>query len=234
MVHRYDALEDQHFVGLICSSLAYGRVGQILASCERVLAPFGRQPYCRFLEAKDGWFEKQFGSFKHRFTTGSELVTFFVALRRFVAGRTLAQALAAFGTDDPWACHSAFVENLGLGKNSLMPQPSLGSSCKRSMLWWRWCVRRDALDLGGFDFASPSKLIVPLDTHMARFGRLVGLTKRKANDAKTAREITEGFARLCPDDPVRYDFAITRFGIHPHLCENELSLRLSAGLGGIK
>jgi len=58
-------------------------------------------------------------------------------------------------------------------------------------------------------------LIVPLDTHMARIAKHLGLTRRRSANGAMALEITEGFRRFAPDDPVKYDFALTRFGIRP-------------------
>ena len=74
-------------------------------------------------------------------------------------------------------------------------------------------VRRDAIDPGGWTSVSPSKLIVPIDVHMHRVGQALGFTTRRQADGKTASEITAGFRRIRPDDPARYDFALTRPGI---------------------
>jgi uncharacterized protein (TIGR02757 family) len=69
------------------------------------------------------------------------------------------------------------------------------------------------VDPGGWGRISPAELIVPLDVHMHRVGRRLGFTNRKAGDLKTALEITDGFRRFSPKDPVRYDFALTRVGM---------------------
>jgi uncharacterized protein (TIGR02757 family) len=74
-------------------------------------------------------------------------------------------------------------------------------------------VRKDSVDPGGWDRVSPAKLIVPLDTHMHRICLLLKLTGRKNADMRTAMEITSAFRKIDPEDPVRYDFALTRPGI---------------------
>ncbi len=56
-------------------------------------------------------------------------------------------------------------------------------------------------------------MIVPTDTHMHRISIELGLTKRKSADLKCAVEITNGFREICPEDPAKYDFALTRLGI---------------------
>lgn len=102
-------------------------------------------------------------------------------------------------------------------RDNLLPRPSRGSACKRLFLYLRWMVRKDSVDPGGWTRVSPSRLVVPLDTHMGSACRRLGLVIRKTDDLKAALEATESFRRLRPDDPVRYDFALTRPGIHPCL-----------------
>jgi uncharacterized protein (TIGR02757 family) len=80
-------------------------------------------------------------------------------------------------------------------------------------LFLRWIVRHDEIDPGGWNDVSPSKLIVPVDIHMHRICLSLGLTKRKQADMRTALEITEAFKAMVPEDPVRYDFVLTRRAI---------------------
>jgi len=88
-------------------------------------------------------------------------------------------------------------------------------------LFMRWMVRRDDVDPGGWKAVKPADLIVPLDTHMHKIGLKFGLTKRRQANIKTAVEITKGFSRFSPKDPVKYDFALTRFGIR-----NDLEIKM--------
>ena len=100
---------------------------------------------------------------------------------------------------------------------SLLSSPEDGSACKRLNLYLRWMVRRDRVDPGPWRTVPRSKLVVPLDTHMFRIARALGLTRRRQANLATAVEITRGFARYSPRDPVRYDFCLTRLGINPLL-----------------
>src|SRR4029077_6615736 len=93
------------------------------------------------------------------------------------------------------------------------PRPSAGSACKRLNLFLRWMVRRDALDLGVWSRVVPSKLIVPLDTHVIRLGRCLRLTRYTSPGWPMAREITAALRRLDPDDPVKFDFALCHLGM---------------------
>ena len=80
-------------------------------------------------------------------------------------------------------------------------------------LFLRWMVRKDDVDPGGWQGITLSKLIVPLDTHMHKIGLKLGFTKSRQANMRTALEITSGFRQFAPDDPVKYDFVLTRFGI---------------------
>jgi uncharacterized protein (TIGR02757 family) len=71
----------------------------------------------------------------------------------------------------------------------------------------------DGVDLGLWRAVSPRDLVVPLDTHMARMGECLGLTRRKTRDWRMAEEITDAFRAVCPEDPVRFDYPLTRIGI---------------------
>ncbi len=111
----------------------------------------------------------------------------------------------------------AFVEAVGKesgrARNYLLPSPSLGSACKRLNLFLRWMVRKDDVDPGVWAPLPSSKLVVPLDTHMHRLGLGLGLTARRQGNLRTALEITDGFREIRPDDPVRYDFSLTRMSM---------------------
>jgi uncharacterized protein (TIGR02757 family) len=80
-------------------------------------------------------------------------------------------------------------------------------------MFLRWMVRRDVLDLGLWTRVSPADLIVPLDTHVFRISRFLGWTRRRQADWSAAEEVTAALRRHCPEDPVRYDFALARLGI---------------------
>ena len=101
-------------------------------------------------------------------------------------------------------------------RQNLLPSPSDGSACKRLWMYLRWMIRKDAVDPGGWNL-SPSKLIVPIDTHMFALGRNLKLTRRKQANLQTAIEMTKRFKQISLEDPVKYDFALTRLGIRAEL-----------------
>ena len=74
-------------------------------------------------------------------------------------------------------------------------------------------VRRDEIDLGVWTRVSPSRLIVPLDTHVIRLGRCLRLTRYTSPGWKMASEITASLRSVDALDPVRYDFALCHVGM---------------------
>lgn len=99
------------------------------------------------------------------------------------------------------------------GATSLLSSPSKGSACKRLLLYLRWMVRRDAVDLGCWQGVRADQLVMPVDTHIHRLALALGMTRRKQANMATALEITEWFRCIAPHDPLRYDFVLTRLGI---------------------
>ncbi|HEX2798585.1 MAG TPA: DUF2400 family protein [Thermoanaerobaculia bacterium] len=101
------------------------------------------------------------------------------------------------------------------GLKFLLPAPESGSACKRSHLFLRWMIRTEGFDLGlwtGGRF-TPMRLLLPMDTHVHRIARTLGLTRRPTADLAAAREATGWLRRLKPEDPVAYDWPLSRLGI---------------------
>ncbi len=106
--------------------------------------------------------------------------------------------------------HNGFITK---GLSHLLPRPASGSACKRLNLFLRWMVRNDGVDTGLWELVGKAKLVVPVDVHMGRLCRILGLYDRKTVSLASALKITEGFAEIEPADPVKYDFALSRVGI---------------------
>jgi uncharacterized protein (TIGR02757 family) len=101
------------------------------------------------------------------------------------------------------------------GLRFLLPSPAAGSACKRSHLFLRWMIRTDDVDLGlwtGGRF-TPARLLLPMDVHVHRISRRIGLTRRKVADLAASREATAWLRRISPADPVAYDWSLSRLGI---------------------
>ncbi len=224
-LYRYPDVRDREVAGLVASALAYGRVPHIMTSVGAALAPLGPRP-AGTLRATGALrsLAGAYSGFRHRWTRGETLLALLRAAARLLeAHGTLEDAFAAgLGGGAPGrrveraldgfsrAFLAAAPELEGTG---LLPSPRAGSACKRWNLYLRWMVRSDAVDPGGWRCIEPRDLLVPLDVHLFRTARAMNLTGRRQPDWRAVLEVTGGFRRLRPDDPVRYDFVLTRPGI---------------------
>ncbi|MFH2000871.1 MAG: TIGR02757 family protein [Planctomycetota bacterium] len=228
-LYAFGQIRDREIAGLIASALAYGRVAQILVSTASILdrMPF---PYEFIMRNDKKRMLRTFGGFKHRFTTADDLVDFLLAVKKVLNQFGSIEACFASGLDrkaeNIVPAMEKFVQALDLkrekGRFSLIPHPDRKSACKRTNLFLRWMVRKDNVDPGGWTAIDPSLLIIPLDTHMHRIALRLGLTERKQADLRCALEVTGSFREINPKDPTRYDFALTRLGIHPEGDMNQL------------
>lgn len=234
-LYNYKDIRDREIAGIIASSLAYGSVYQILKTVESVLKRL-EEPRESVLNLSQSELTSLFRDFKYRFTTGHELAVFLYSIRCSLErhGSLEACFLNGYHDDDETILPAltAFVEELSVAFNgrprSLLPSPGRGSACKRLHLYMRWMVRCDDVDPGGWNTIPSSKLLVPMDVHMQRICSMLGITRRKQADLKTVREVTDAFRAVAPDDPVRFDFCLTRLGIHPDADRDEFVRRCRA------
>lgn len=234
-VGRYAAGEDREVVGWIASAFAYGRVATIQGNVARILAALGARP----AETLDGIEDfARFGrealeGFRHRFHSAADAAALLsvIAHARREAGsvRGFFERELRESDADVSGLLSRVVERIeridfrpSLGVRRLparhparffFPDPASGSACKRWNLYLRWMVRKDLLDFGLWPDISTARLVIPTDTHVHLVARRLELTRRRAADWRTAREITDRLSRFDPSDPVRFDYALCRIGI---------------------
>ena len=201
-LYRYDRLEDREIVGLIAAGLAYGRVASILNSVGAVLERMGPGP-AAFID--DSSIRGSMRGFQHRWTTAEEVEALLEGIKRVRAAHgSIGACVQAHYRGDTLQSLASLVSLLTGGEqNSLLPDPSKPSACKRLHLYMRWMVREDEVDPGGWDFIPRSALLVPLDVHMHRMARRFKFTKRKQANLATVLEVTAAFRQVCPDDPVK-------------------------------
>jgi uncharacterized protein (TIGR02757 family) len=231
---RYADPRDQEVAGLFAAALAYGRADLFKPQLEGVLARMGPSP-ARFCEAFSAApHPDAFAGFRYRFNVPADVAAlaaaighvrresgslgdrFATLLREAAEPEPLRRALSRFARelrDAPPA--RAVLRGRGpRGLAHLLPDPDLAGACKRWNLYLRWMVRGpDEVDLGAWRGVPPSALVVPLDTHVARIARYLGLTDRADMSWRTAAEITANLRRLDPADPVRFDFALCHLGM---------------------
>jgi len=229
-LYNYKDIRDREIVGLTTSSLAYGNVKQILKSNSIALDRLTNSPYKFLMRTSDREIKKRFHDFKHRFTTGANFADLLIGTKDIIKQFGSLKNCFLTGLKKTHAtiipALELFVRHLSLKRRGtdthLLPTPQKGSSCKRLNLFLRWMVRKDDVDPGGWNRVPQSKLIIPLDTHMYKISRALGLTKRKQPNLRTSLEITAAFAKISPEDPTKYDFCLTRFGIRDDLNLHEL------------
>jgi uncharacterized protein (TIGR02757 family) len=237
LVYDYSDPRDQEVAGLLASGLSYGRVETIQRTGRDALSRMGPSPFAfvqnfeptRDAHVFDGWV--------HRFNRGIDLAALSWGLGQIYEEYStledfFAQGYRGDGHDDIRPALSSFVDrflaldfrpvygNGGLperaGLRWFFPSPSGGSACKRLNLYLRWMVREEGVDLGLWPQVRSAHLMMPVDTHVARISTYLGLTGRKSADWRMSEEITAGLRLLDPDDPIRYDWAISRLGILNH------------------
>jgi len=227
-VYHYAKTADQEIVALLASGLAYGRVEQIARSLRDLFARMGTSPG-DFVRSFRTAHRRHLRDFKHRFTSGDDVADLMEVLAWailqggsleafFLRGYSPSDQTIVTGLDrfcssllDRFA--SQHDGRIGPGLQYLLTRPAAGSACKRLNLFLRWMVRKDDVDLGLWKAVDRRKLIVPMDTHMRRLCRILGLYDRKTVSLSTAIQVTGRFAQIEPDDPVKYDFALSRIGI---------------------
>lgn len=228
---RYSSPRDIEVSAFIASSFAYGKVDLFSKVIEKVLSLMGKSPY-DFLQ---GFAVKRdralFSGIKYRFNENDDIVCLLFLLERILKKySSLENAFRFFySPDDPdigaglAGLINAFLEtdtSPVYGKDSrppglmqFLPSPVNGSACKRANLFLRWMVRDRDIDFGIWKEIPKNKLVIPLDTHIARISRCLGFTRRKSQDWKMAAEVTAALRKFDPEDPLKYDFALCHQGI---------------------
>lgn len=229
--HKYSDPDDIEIAGFIASCFAYGKIDLFRPVIEKILKPGSKHPAHFFKSFNIKKDKIYFENISYRFNKGTDVLCLVYILNQTLnewgslknlfyhyytpdqedIGHVLGMFTSYFMDINTSPVYGRNIKPYGL--KQFFPSPESGSACKRLNLFLRWMVRTKDIDLGIWNKISPSKLIIPLDTHIARISRCLGLTKRKASDWKTAEEITESLKKFDPQDPLKYDFALCHQGI---------------------
>ncbi len=221
----YSSPLDQEVAAFLAASLAYGRVEPMLRAITRALAPLGNAPSQWLREQSEERiqhsFKQDLGPWVWRFHTPPDVLAWILAWKRLDAesGHGLEAHLLPTPERSGDEALSRLVQRLRLelpaspGTRFSLPDPLEGAACKRWRMFLRWMARTRWPDLGLWKRYPAQQLVIPLDTHVARVSRFIGLTDRGTPDGRMAREITEALRRLEPQDPLKYDFALSHLGI---------------------
>lgn len=227
---RYREPLDLEVAALLAAAVAYGRVDLFRPRLATLFDALGAHPGALARGSTLLALQKRCGVFHYRMTGPDE-----VAALLFGAGRLSLEhgsLGAAFGSAFREAGEPTVRGGLGLFLDRLLqksntngappsrrlkhllPDPRRGSACKRLNLFLRWMVRGpDAVDYGMWKEVPKRALVIPLDTHVHRIGRFLGLTRRSDLSWATAEEVTARLREIDPEDPVRFDFALSHWGI---------------------
>jgi len=244
--HRYQDPRDIEVASLLCAALAYGRVDLFKPRLRALLDALGPSPAAVAMTARPAELVDRAKGFSYRMTDARDVACLLhgagAILRShgtlgscFTAHyRRLRSVRAALGAFVDELCAPDFTPITGQRGPTrrlkhLLPHPDRGSACKRLNLFLRWMVRGpDGVDFGLWREVPAGELVVPLDTHVHRIGRFIGLTRRKDLSWKTAEDVTRRLRQLDAEDPVRYDFALSHLGISG-TCASRKDLRRCAG-----
>lgn len=226
--HRFKDRNDIEIAAFIASVFAYGSVTQILKTLENIFEIMNNDPYNFVLSYNHKKDKKLFSNIKHRFYTSEDIAAFFAGLNKIYETYGSLNYLFLLyyfeKADNIKGALSFFSNNLtdivikasnhsSQGIKFMFPDPLKGSACKRQNLFLRWMIRNDELDFGFWKEIPTSKLIIPVDTHIAQISQKLKLTSRKNVSWKMAEEITNNLKKFDENDPVKYDFALCHIGM---------------------
>ena len=214
--HRGKTKEDKELYGFIASLFAYGNRKMFIKKLEDIDARAGH-------DIKNYVLNGDFSNLKgveYRFAKDNDIIPVFNILNKLYKESKGLEELFEYGFNSDNFLqtvvdyfYSNAPESAGQGFYHMIPNPANGGAMKRMNMFLRWMVRKSAVDLGIWNFMKPKDLLIPLDVHVARVSRLMGLLERKSNDFKAVLELTENLRKFCPEDPVKYDFAMFAFGV---------------------
>lgn len=214
--HRFNDLRDIEIVSFLVATIAWGNRKMILNNSDKMLGMMGRSPYDYVMS--EGWKNLEPDKCMHRTFFNRDLMYYCNGLRAIYQKHNSLEDI--FAGSDTWRGIQNFREmtaeaNGATSKHISNPcceEPKKGSACKRLHMALRWLVRNDGIvDLGVWKRLKTSDLMIPLDVHVARVSRELGLIDRKSNDRQTVEMLTAKLREFDANDPVKYDFAL--FGV---------------------
>jgi uncharacterized protein (TIGR02757 family) len=225
--HRFSKLQDIEIIGFWTAVLSWGRRAQIIKSGEKLLELMDNSPHDFILNHREVD-RKAFLSFKHRTFQPDDTIYFLEWLQWYYRNNlSLEDAFASHlkkGDTNVGPSLKGFHQLFFSLPDALqrtkkhIPTPERKSSCKRLNMFLRWMVRNDnkGVDFGLWTKINTSQLLIPLDVHVERVARVLGLLQREQSDWLAVLELTENLKTFDKKDPVKYDFALFGLGVLEH------------------
>ena len=219
-VHRGKSKEEKELLGFIASLFAYGNRKMFIKKLNEI---FDKADNDLLGFVKNGDFSLLKGV-EYRFSKENDIIPIFKILSQLYNESKGLEELFKYGYSQDGNIitmlkivvdyfYSRAPKTVGQGFYHMIPNPHNGGAMKRMNMLLRWFVRKSAVDIGIWDYVKPSELLIPLDVHVARVSREMGLLTRKSNDFKSVLELMKPLREFCPEDPVKYDFAMFAYGI---------------------
>lgn len=222
--HAFEKLQDREIMGFWTAMLAWGQRKTILAKARELAELMDHAPHDFVLGHSDSDLKRML-TFRHRTFNDVDLLHFLAFFRHHYRSHDSLEDAFLLGWSpghehvgpalDAFHDHFFSLEYSPERTRKHVPSPARGSTCKRLNMFLRWMVRRDdrGVDLGLWRHIRPDQLVMPLDVHVERVARRLGLIERKQRDWRTALELTERLKAFDPADPVKYDFALFGLGV---------------------
>ena len=226
--HLFTKQQDIEIAGFFAAIFAWGNRTTIINKSKELLERMDNAPYAFCIGHQDKDLKKLLG-FAHRTFNDTDLlycIEFFK--QHYSKNESLETAFLKNGSIDSKneliAVEKALtyfqdyffsLEEAPARTKKHIASPVTGSTCKRLNMFLRWMVRTDkqGVDFGVWKSISPAALIMPIDVHVARVSRALGIVKRTQTDWQTAIELTNYCRTLDAKDPVKYDFALFSLGV---------------------
>ncbi len=217
-IHRFKNKKDVELAGFIASLLAYGSRVQFIKKLDDLFINIAHNEPLNFILN----FEPELiGDFNYRFGKPVDFISIFKILKELYDTTDGLEELFNYGHQQGKMFETVVDyfyaradKSVGQGFYHMIPNPRNNGAMKRMCMYLRWMVRKSSVDVGIWKFMKPSELYIPLDVHVGRISRQMGLLTRKANDFKAVEELTDKLREFCPDDPVKYDFAMFGYGVN--------------------
>lgn len=220
--HRFTTLQDREISGFFAAIFAWGNRRIIINKTTELMQLMDNAPYQFILQHTDNDL-KRLLSFKHRtFNTTDLLYCIHFFQHHYTTHTSLEQAFFPDTTVSSVEAalnyfHHYFFSLPDAPERTKkhIAAPFRKSTCKRLNMYLRWMVRKDdkGVDFGIWNHIAQAALICPIDVHVARVARKLGLIQRPITDWQTALELTEQLREMDPTDPAKYDFALFGLGV---------------------
>ncbi len=222
--HQFSKLQDIEIMGFWTSILAWGQRKTIINKAQELVQLMEYAPYDFVLNHKE-MDRKRFLDFRHRTFQPTDVLYFLTFFQHYYQRNDSLEDAFIRGLDptDPTIekglnnFYELFFSIPSVPKRTRkhIATPIKKSACKRLNMFLRWMVRKDdkGVDFGLWNKIKPSQLLIPLDVHVDKVARRLGLLGRKQMDWQAVLELTEKLRRFDSEDPVKYDFALFGLGV---------------------